>query len=113
MHALFERVVLKSAVPLGMFVGSTLVAITFMGGVYAILPAYEADLFGERLAGFALDSPNVLTACRERAHARTIGDEKHERYVQPCGRSALTAPLALLYVLFIHITSNSPTVDSA
>lgn len=39
----------KSAVPLGMFVGSTLVAITFMGGVYAILPAYEADLFGECL----------------------------------------------------------------
>lgn len=32
-----------------MFVGSTLVAITFMGGVYAILPAYEADLFGEWL----------------------------------------------------------------
>lgn len=32
-----------------MFVGSTLVAITFMGGVYAILPAYEADLFGEDL----------------------------------------------------------------
>lgn len=37
----------QSSVPLGMFVGSTLVAITFMGGVYAILPAYEADLFGE------------------------------------------------------------------
>lgn len=37
----------KSAVPLGVFVGSTLVAITFMGGVYAILPAYEADLFGK------------------------------------------------------------------
>lgn len=37
---------LQSAVPLGMFVGSTVVAITFMGGVYAILPAYEADLFG-------------------------------------------------------------------
>lgn len=34
---------------MGMFVGSTLVAITFMGGVYAILPAYEADLFGEYL----------------------------------------------------------------
>lgn len=38
---------MKSAVPLGVFIGSTLVAITFMGGVYAILPAYEADLFGE------------------------------------------------------------------
>lgn len=38
---------LQSAVPLGMFIGSTFLAITFMGGVYAVLPAYEADLFGE------------------------------------------------------------------
>lgn len=30
-----------------MFIGSTFLAITFMGGVYAVLPAYEADLFGE------------------------------------------------------------------
>ncbi|CAM9966413.1 unnamed protein product [Scytosiphon promiscuus] len=34
-----------SAVPLSMFIGSTFIAITFMGGVYAVLPAYEADLF--------------------------------------------------------------------
>lgn len=38
---------LQSAVPLSMFIGSTFLAITFMGGVYAVLPAYEADLFGE------------------------------------------------------------------
>lgn len=38
---------MKSAVPLGVFMGTTFLAITFMGGVYAILPAYEADLFGE------------------------------------------------------------------
>lgn len=37
----------QSAIPLGMFIGSTFLAITFMGGVYAVLPAYEADLFGE------------------------------------------------------------------
>lgn len=44
----------KSSMPLGMFVGSTLVAITFMGGVYAILPAYEADLFGKCLINIVL-----------------------------------------------------------
>lgn len=53
-----ETCLLQSAVPLGMFVGSTLVAITFMGGVYAILPAYEADLFGE------CPTLCVICACR-------------------------------------------------
>lgn len=33
--------------PLGVFIGSMLVAMTFMGGTYAVLPAYVADLFGK------------------------------------------------------------------
>ncbi|CAM9602020.1 unnamed protein product, partial [Hapterophycus canaliculatus] len=41
----------QSAVPLSMFIGSTFIAITFMGGVYAVLPAYEADLFGTKYVG--------------------------------------------------------------
>lgn len=30
---------------------NTALAISMMGGVYAILPAYEADLFGTRFSG--------------------------------------------------------------
>ncbi len=35
-----------STVPLGVFIGSTVVIISIMGGIYATLPAYEADIFG-------------------------------------------------------------------
>ena len=41
----------KAALPLGVFCGSTALALSFMGGVYAILPAYEADLFGPKYVG--------------------------------------------------------------
>lgn len=47
-----SRLFSQSVIPLGMFIGSTFLAITFMGGVYAVLPAYEADLFGEFFATF-------------------------------------------------------------
>jgi MFS family permease len=40
-----------SEVPLYMFVGSTFAAITCMGATYAILPAYESDLFGSKYVG--------------------------------------------------------------
>eukprot|EP01035_Chromulina_nebulosa_P027044 gene27044-35499_t len=40
-----------SAMPLYGFIGSTVVAISMMGGVFAILPAYEADLFGTKNVG--------------------------------------------------------------
>jgi len=38
---------LQGGVPLGMSLGSTIVATTFMLGVYTVLPASESDLFGE------------------------------------------------------------------
>ncbi|XP_075256815.1 putative MFS-type transporter YhjX [Convolutriloba macropyga] len=41
----------KSALPLAIFCGTTSLAVSFMGGVYAILPAYEADLFGPKYVG--------------------------------------------------------------
>ncbi|CAM9220897.1 unnamed protein product, partial [Laminaria digitata] len=75
-----------SAVPLGMFVGSTLVAITFMGGVYAILPAYEADLFGPKYVGpihgrvllassaAALAGPSILLSLRSKSEISAIHD---------------------------------------
>jgi len=34
-----------------MFIGCTAGAISFMGGVFAITPAYEADLFGSKYVG--------------------------------------------------------------
>lgn len=40
-----------SSLPLYGFCVSTALAISMMGGVYAILPAYEADLFGTKYVG--------------------------------------------------------------
>lgn len=40
-----------SATPLYLFCGSTALAISMMGGVYACLPSYEADLFGTKYVG--------------------------------------------------------------
>lgn len=41
----------QSTLPLYVFCGSTALAISMMGGVFAILPAYEADLFGSKFVG--------------------------------------------------------------
>lgn len=40
-----------AALPVYAFVGSAVGAISIMGGTYAILPAYEADLFGAKNIG--------------------------------------------------------------
>ena len=40
-----------SALPLYCFCASTMAAVSMMGGVFAILPAYEADLFGTKFVG--------------------------------------------------------------
>jgi hypothetical protein len=40
-----------SVVPLYGFIASTAAAISIMGGTFAILPAYEADLFGTKYVG--------------------------------------------------------------
>jgi hypothetical protein len=40
-----------AALPLYMFCGGTMLAISGMGGAYATLPAYEADLFGTKNVG--------------------------------------------------------------
>lgn len=40
-----------SAVPLYAFCAVTTTAICGMGGVYAVLPAYEADIFGTKFVG--------------------------------------------------------------
>jgi MFS family permease len=40
-----------AALPLYLFCGGTMLAISGMGGAYATLPAYEADLFGTKNVG--------------------------------------------------------------
>ena len=50
--SLVENVVATgSSAPLYGFCASTALAISMMGGVYAILPAYESDLFGTKFVG--------------------------------------------------------------
>mmetsp|Transcript_4279 Transcript_4279/g.15782 ORF Transcript_4279/g.15782 Transcript_4279/m.15782 type:complete len:442 (-) Transcript_4279:36-1361(-) len=73
-----------STLPLYAFIGSSVMAISFMGGVYATLPAYEADLFGPKYVGpihgkFLLAStvasvvgPTVLLALRGSAERGAI-----------------------------------------
>ena len=46
-----EAVTTASVIPLYAFIGSSVGAISIMGGTYAILPAYEADLFGSKNVG--------------------------------------------------------------
>ncbi|CAM9370394.1 unnamed protein product [Chrysoparadoxa australica] len=82
-----DQVVQNEAVaPLVAFIGSTIVAISFMGGVYAILPAYEADLFGSKYvgpihgrmllysAGAALAGPTILQSLRSSSEATALND---------------------------------------
>ena len=52
MPTIVENVVTSgSALPLYMFCTSATLAVSAMGGVYALLPAYEADLFGTKFVG--------------------------------------------------------------
>jgi hypothetical protein len=72
--------------PLGIFVGSTVAAIGSMGGVYAILPAYEASLFGTKYVGpihgrfllassaAAMVGPSTLLWMRGRAEVDAMHD---------------------------------------
>eukprot|EP00993_Chasmostoma_nieuportense_P006232 NODE_684_length_1951_cov_34.514254_g635_i0.p1 GENE.NODE_684_length_1951_cov_34.514254_g635_i0~~NODE_684_length_1951_cov_34.514254_g635_i0.p1 ORF type:complete len:607 (+),score=151.82 NODE_684_length_1951_cov_34.514254_g635_i0:54-1823(+) len=75
-----------SAVPLSIFMVSTVTAITCMGGTYAILPAYESDLFGAKYVGAihgrmllastaaALVGPNILLALRNASERTAINE---------------------------------------
>lgn len=63
------------------FIATTVTAISFMGGTYALLPAYEADLFGSKHVGAihgrtllastaaALAGPSILIALRGNSEA--------------------------------------------
>jgi MFS family permease len=75
-----------SAAPLVAFCGATFAAVSFMGGTYAALPAYEADLFGPKYVGAihgrmllassaaSLAGPSLLLALRARAETDAMAD---------------------------------------
>lgn len=37
--------------PLYVFIGTSMLALTFYGGVFSVLPAYLADVFGQKHVG--------------------------------------------------------------
>jgi len=75
-----------SSLPLFLFCGSTALAISFYGGAYAALPAYEADLFGSKYVGAihgrfllassaaSLAGPTILLMLRKYAEQNAIAD---------------------------------------
>lgn len=66
------------------FIASSVTAVTFMGGVYAILPAYESDMFGVKYVGAnhgrmllastaaALAGPSLLVTLRSNSERNAI-----------------------------------------
>lgn len=75
-----------SAVPLYAFCGVTVAAISGMGGAYATLPPYEADIFGAKYVGAihgrmlffsslaAIGGPSLLMKLRSIAESKAIAD---------------------------------------
>eukprot|EP01038_Epipyxis_sp_PR26KG_P004904 gene4904-6867_t len=75
-----------STVPLYGFCASTVLAISMMGGVYALLPAYESDLFGSKFVGAihgrmllfpsaaALAGPSLLMNLRSISEKKAIDE---------------------------------------
>ena len=76
----------QSVLPLYLFCASTALAISFYGGAYAALPAYEADLFGSKYVGAihgrfllassaaSLAGPTILLMLRKYAEQDAIND---------------------------------------
>ena len=74
---------------LGMFCASTVTAISIMGGTFAVLPAYEADLYGPKYVQaihgrFLLAAtvstivgPTLLLNLRKLAESSAIQGERH------------------------------------
>jgi hypothetical protein len=75
-----------SSAPLFAFIGSAVACISFMGGTYAILPAYESDLYGAKNIGpthgvmmaysaaAALLGPAMLLQLRKMSEAKAFDE---------------------------------------
>jgi len=76
----------QSAATLYLFCGTTFCAITMMGGTYAIMPAFEADLFGSKYVGAihgrmmlasstaAIFGPQIILTLRGRSEKAAMAD---------------------------------------
>ena len=76
----------KSLACLYGFIGCTALSVSIMGGAFAIVPAYEADLFGSKYVGpihgkfllatsaAALSGPPLILALRKRSELNAIND---------------------------------------
>lgn len=76
----------SSTTPLYAFIGATSLVVSFYGAVFAVLPAYVADTFGQKHMGAifgriltalpvsALIGPSLLAHLRTRASVRAIED---------------------------------------
>lgn len=85
-HFVDSAITNTAAFPVYAFIGSTVGAISIMGGTYAILPAYEADLFGAKNVGAthgvmmiysataALLGPSMLLQLRQYSERSAISD---------------------------------------
>ena len=72
--------------PLSVFYGSTMLTVSFYGGVFSVLPAYISDIFGQKHVGAihgrlltawsaaALIGPNLLTNLREQSYEQSVID---------------------------------------
>lgn len=109
-----------SQVALGTYAAACTLAISFMGGTYAILPAYESDLFGSKhvganhgrmllaSTGAALAGPGIILGLRERATSQAISDLVAQ--VDPSAFAArFKAPLDDLQTL---VESKRVTIDT-
>ncbi len=64
MPYLVESVVSSgSTVPLYLFCGATMAAVSGMGAAFAILPAYEADLFGTKYVSAVHGRMLMFSSC--------------------------------------------------
>ncbi len=75
-----------SWVPLAVFYGSTVLLVSFYGGVFSVLPAYISDIFGQKHVGAihgraltawsaaAIAGPNILTHLRSRSYDTAVVD---------------------------------------
>ena len=99
------------------FCGSTALALSYMGGAFAILPAYEADIFGTKyvgaihgrmllfVSGAALAGPTLISTLRGQSEAVAIS--KLMEHVQPAAfESAFGAPMSAAPELIASKTIN-------
>ena len=107
--------------------GSTVAALTVMGGTFAVLPAYEADLYGSKYVGAihgrfltfgaaaTVAGPMLLLNLRKMAEVNAINDllakVDPQLFLSKFGVSIADAPslievdiqLISLYIILIHV----------